>query len=156
MSHFEIDRDGSSMAHVAATNNASGHNYTWLDKEVSNGQTYSYTLTSVDLDGSRTVLGTVEATPQAEVIPSEFMLAQNYPNPFNASTTIEYSLPEATDVSLKLFNLAGQEVAVLASGAHAAGRHVVSLNANDLSSGIYFYRLESPMRSIQQKMILLK
>lgn len=156
VSHFEIDRDGGSMAHVAATNNASGHTYTWPDEVVNNGQTYSYTLTSVDLDGSRTVLGTVEATPQAEMIPSEFMLSQNYPNPFNASTTIEYSLPEATDISLKLFNLAGQEVAVLASGAHAAGRHVVSLNASELSSGIYFYRLESPMRSIQQKMVLLK
>lgn len=156
VSHFEIDRDGNAMAHVDATNNASGHAYTWLDDDVANGQTYSYTLTSVDLDGSRTVLGTVEATPHEATLPTELTLAQNYPNPFNASTTIEYSLPEASNISLKLFNLAGQEVAVLASGSHAAGRHVVSLNASDLSSGIYFYRLESPMRSIQQKMVLLK
>ncbi|NUO19131.1 T9SS type A sorting domain-containing protein [bacterium] len=156
VSHFEIDRDGASLARVEATNQASGHAYTWLDDDVTNGRSYNYKLTSVDLDGSRVVHGTVEATPHEAALPMELTLLQNYPNPFNASTTIEYSLPEATNVSLKLFNLAGQEVAVLANGVHAAGRHVVSLNASDLASGIYFYRLESPMRSVQQKMVLLK
>lgn len=156
VSHFEIDRDGATLARVEAANQSSGHAYTWLDDDVTNGQSYNYTLTSVDLDGSRVVHGTVEATPHEAALPTELTLLQNYPNPFNASTTIEYSLPEATNISLKLFNLAGQEVAVLANGAHAAGRHVVSLNASDLSSGIYFYRLESPMRSVQQKMVLLK
>ncbi len=156
VSHFEIERDGTAMAHVTAANRPSGHSYTWLDEDVTNGETYSYTLTSVDLDGSRVVHGTVEATPRAEMLPSEFSLAQNYPNPFNASTMIEYSLPEATSISLIVFNLAGQEVAVLAKGMQSAGRHTVNFNANDLPSGLYFYRLESANHSLQQKMVLLK
>jgi len=156
VSHFQIDRDGVEVAHVEAVNRPTGNAYVWLDTDVTNGQSYSYTLTAVDLDGSRVVHGTVEATPRAVALPAELTLAQNYPNPFNASTTIEFSLPEAENVSLRLFNLSGQEVAVLADGVHEAGRHAVQLNANDLSSGIYFYRLESAQRSIQQKMVLLK
>jgi len=156
VSHFQIGRDGVEVAHVEAVNRPTGNAYVWLDTDVTNGQSYSYTLTAVDFDGSRVVHGTVEATPRAVALPVVLTLAQNYPNPFNASTTIEFSLPEAEDISLRLFNLAGQEVAVLADGVHEAGRHAVQLNANDLSSGVYFYRLESAQRSIQQKMVLLK
>ncbi len=156
VSHFEVDRNGAAISQVSATNSATGHDYTWVDEEVVYGQVYSYTLTSVDFDGSRTIHGTVEATPLTNILPTGFSLAQNYPNPFNASTTIEYNLPDATKISLRLFDLGGREVAVLAEGTRAAGRHIINFEASDFPSGIYFYRLESPAKSISHKMILLK
>lgn len=156
ISHFELRRDGWSIANVQAANSVGGGSYSWSDPVVVNGQIYQYSLSAVNLDGTLQLLGTLEATPQSAAIPVRFSLAQNYPNPFNASTTIEFSLPDAADISLRLFNLAGQEVAVLASGVHSAGSHSVNLNAKELSTGIYFYRLESLNKSTQQKMVLLK
>jgi hypothetical protein len=76
-------------------------------------------------------------------IPSSFELNQNYPNPFNPSTVISYSLPVNSDVTLKVFDILGKEVAVLFSGNQNAGEYNVEWNANEFSSGVYFYELRS-------------
>ena len=78
-----------------------------------------------------------EQTP----VPSEFALEQNYPNPFNPTTRIQYSLPSRGFVSLKIYNMLGEEVAVLANGTQEAGRKAVEWRAEKLSSGVYFARL---------------
>ncbi|PKN74683.1 MAG: hypothetical protein CVU49_07505 [Candidatus Cloacimonetes bacterium HGW-Cloacimonetes-2] len=91
----------------------------------------------------------------------EVHLNQNYPNPFNPSTTISYSLPEAGQVRLEIYNLRGQLVKVLANGEEAAGDHRkvwngTDANGNAVSSGVYFYRLTSPGRTISKRMLLMK
>jgi hypothetical protein len=70
-----------------------------------------------------------------------FSLSQNYPNPFDASTTIEYYLPQASDVCLNAYNAFGEKVATLASGNASAGRHTVTFDGAELPNGIYYYRL---------------
>jgi len=89
-------------------------------------------------------------------VPDVFQLNQNYPNPFNPSTLIEFTLPNSSNVDLKVFNVLGQEVATLAHGVLAAGQHSVTFNAKNLSSGIYFYRLNAGSRVDIKKMVLMK
>jgi hypothetical protein len=88
--------------------------------------------------------------------PSYTSLYQNYPNPFNASTTIEFTLPEAADVELSVYNILGQKVAVLLDGRKSAGEHAVTWDAGDMPSGVYFARLETGHISKSVKMVLLK
>jgi len=101
--------------------------------------------------------GTVGIQDQEiEEIPASFSLAQNFPNPFNPTTTIQYSLPQAGNISLKIFNLLGEEVKTMADEYQEAGNHSVHFNANSLASGIYFYRLQAGSFVETKKMILLK
>jgi hypothetical protein len=87
---------------------------------------------------------------------SGFHLAPNYPNPFNPRTTIEYSVPRAGFVDLAVFDVSGRRVASLVSGHEAAGMHRVDWVADELPSGVYFFRLEAAGRSLTGKMVLLK
>ncbi|MBI5022161.1 MAG: T9SS type A sorting domain-containing protein [Ignavibacteriales bacterium] len=89
-------------------------------------------------------------------IPKEFMLAQNHPNPFNPNTKIQFDLPFETYIKLKVFNILGEEVATLIEGKQNAGYKNVEFNAARLTSGVYFYRLETPYFSQTKKLILLK
>jgi len=89
-------------------------------------------------------------------IPKVFSLEQNYPNPFNPVTKIEYSLPVVGEVSLIIYNLLGEEVAGLVNEVQQAGFHHVTWDANKMSSGIYFYRLQSGDFVQTRKMLLLK
>lgn len=88
--------------------------------------------------------------------PTEFKLSQNYPNPFNPSTTIEFSIPKSEIVSLKIYNLLGQEVAALVSEKLAAGTHKYEWNTGALASGIYIYKVKAGRFNTAKKMILLR
>jgi Secretion system C-terminal sorting domain len=90
------------------------------------------------------------------ITPAKYSLEQNYPNPFNPSTIIRFSIPEANRVSLKVYNLLGQNVATLINENLNAGSHEVSFNAENLSSGVYFYTLQSGTFTLTKKMILMK
>ena len=83
-------------------------------------------------------------------------LHQNYPNPFNPSTQIEFTLSEAQNVSLRVYDMAGREVAKLAEGMRQVGRHSVFFNAGNLASGIYFYRIATGSKVYTKKMTLIK
>ncbi|MFO7652387.1 MAG: S8 family serine peptidase [Candidatus Krumholzibacteriia bacterium] len=89
-------------------------------------------------------------------LPLEFALDQNQPNPFNPMTEIVFRLPEATPVNVKIYDVHGRVVAVLANGSLAAGEHRVTWDARDRASGLYFYRIETPTFSETRKMTLLK
>jgi hypothetical protein len=91
-----------------------------------------------------------------ELKPLTFSLEQNYPNPFNPSTTIKYSIPEASKVILKLYNLLGEEVATLVNEEKVAGYYMVEFNAVNLPSGVYFYRIQAGHFVQTRKMILMK
>ncbi len=89
-------------------------------------------------------------------MPSEFKISQNYPNPFNPTTVISYSIPEASKVSLKVFNTLGQEVAELVNSEQAVGNYEVDFNASILASGVYFYTIKAGQFTSTRKMMLLK
>lgn len=89
-------------------------------------------------------------------LPTELALRQNYPNPFNPSTIIAYSLPERAHVTLKVFNILGQEVETLVDEVRNAGIHEERWDAADQATGIYFYRLAYRDKVLTKKMALLK
>jgi hypothetical protein len=89
-------------------------------------------------------------------LPNGFSLAQNYPNPFNPSTMISFSIPEATHLTLKVFDALGREVAILADGFYEPGRHVVHFDADGLVAGTYLYVVSGAGWSASRPMLLLK
>ncbi|RKZ10997.1 hypothetical protein DRQ50_14090, partial [bacterium] len=91
-----------------------------------------------------------------QVVVKEYSLDPNWPNPFNPRTDIKFNLPRSSNVNLKVYNVRGQMVATLASGTMEAGSHVVTWDARQYASGIYFYQLVTPEFSETRKMILLK
>ncbi len=92
----------------------------------------------------------------SQVVPDHFMLDAAYPNPFNPSTTIRFALPEQAQIRLIVYNMLGREVERLVDGVREAGNHEVTFEAGGLPSGTYLYRLETPVGSFIQKMLLLK
>jgi hypothetical protein len=155
---FEILRDGSLITRVPAMGtSSSAHNYSYTDRTVQNGVTYTYALRSVDLNGVAGEHGTVSATPQGQTAEvTEFALLQNYPNPFNPTTQITFDVAESGPVTLTIFNPMGQTVTKLVDGSMTAGRHTVSFDASNLPTGVYLYRLEAGSFTAVRKMLLMK
>ncbi|NOS86766.1 MAG: T9SS type A sorting domain-containing protein [Ignavibacteria bacterium] len=89
-------------------------------------------------------------------IPNYYSLAQNYPNPFNPTTSIKYSVPKTVNVSLKIYDLLGKEVATLVNETKQPGFHTADFNASNLASGIYFYRIDAGEFTSVKKMMLVK
>jgi len=115
------------------------HNYTFTDRIIAIGS-YSYRLKQIDFDGSFAYSNVVEANIEG---PKEFTLDQNYPNPFNPSTKINFSLKSDSKVTLKVFDVLGQEVVTLLNTNITAGTHDVIFDASSLNSGVYLYRIEA-------------
>lgn len=97
-------------------------------------------------------------TDVADIVtpPAGFTLSQNYPNPFNPTTTIRYALPHRSHVLLTVYNTLGQQVATLVNGDVDAGYHSVQFNANNLASGVYFYRLQAGSFVETRHLLLLR
>ncbi len=161
-SGFQIER--SSGSEFQSVGFIAGHgttteiqNYSFVDQNVVAGK-YSYRLKQIDFNGAFEYSDVVEV----EVLGvKEFTLGQNYPNPFNPSTTINFSLAVDSKVSLRIFDVLGQEVATLVNGQLAAGSQRVSFDASSLNSGVYFYRIDADgidgqKFSSTRKMILTK
>ncbi len=100
--------------------------------------------------------GVVSVNDDNSIVPDKPHLYNNYPNPFNPSTTIYYSLPVTSNVTLKIFNTLGEEVSVLVNSVMEAGTHEVNFEASQLNSGIYFYQLRTGNFVETKKMMLLK
>ncbi len=150
-------------AQAATSDHVAGAIIIWRDSRTINGLPgiYAQNVTIEGALGGGLVTGVLEHTSVA--IPTVTRLLQNYPNPFNPSTTIRYELPERSFVTLKIFNILGQEVVTLMNEEQARGAYQVQRNAGKLASGVYFYKIEAtnkagPMISFTEvkKMLLLK
>jgi hypothetical protein len=113
--------------------------------------------------GSKPDIGAYESPLATEVInfaetkiPQSYFLAQNYPNPFNPSTTIEFAIPKSAFVTLKVYNLLGEEVATLVAEQREAGIHKLNWDAKGLASGVYLYQLEAGSFKQSKKLILMR
>lgn len=119
--------------------------------------TYNYVCQAhaPDMSGSITVQP-LSGNEQHNAMPETVTLTQNFPNPFNNSTTIEFTMPLAGHAKLSVLNVLGQTVATLHDGVATAGNHSIAFAQEDLSTGIYFYKLETAQSTLIRKMLLLK
>jgi photosystem II stability/assembly factor-like uncharacterized protein len=135
-------------------NSNSPKDYSFKDNNAGYGK-YAYRLKQIDTDGQFEYSKVIEV--DAGNIPDGFVLEQNYPNPFNPTTTIKFAVAETQKAELKVFDVLGNEVASLFNGVAEGGKiYERELNGENLSSGIYFYRLETEQKVENRKMILLK
>jgi len=131
--------------------------YTFTDNKLNSGK-YQYRLKQLDLNGNFEYHNLTQSIEVA--LPSKIELAQNYPNPFNPSTKIDFTLPSNSKVKISIFDMTGKEVAVALNDTRSAGYHTIQFNASNLSSGVYFYKLDISSNeqniSLLKKMVLIK
>ena len=160
---FEIERrqtatwDKVGFVSGAGSSNAP-RNYSYTDNNLSPGR-YTYRLKQVDNNGAFSYHGSVEVV--IGLAPQAFALFQNYPNPFNPSTVISYQLAVNSQVTLKVYDVLGKEVATLVNGEMKAGSYTVPFSANSangstLASGVYIYRLNAGTFVSTKKLVLMK
>ncbi len=155
---FEVQRksEGHDFVNVGFVKgngtSTSSREYSFVDKSVTSGK-YSYRLKQIDFSGAYNYSKTVEVEVR---IVASYSLEQNYPNPFNPTTKIGYILKDKSNTKISILNAIGQEVAVLINEEQEAGYHQLDFNASNLTSGIYFYKLEAGNFTKTMKMILLK
>jgi hypothetical protein len=142
---FEIERSFSGNAYekvgfVNGNGTSTDLNaYSFTDSKLASGK-YLYRLKQVDFDGTFEYSNVIEVEVTGV---QAYSLDQNYPNPFNPSTSISFSLPVDSKVSLKVFDILGQEAAVIVNALLNAGSHSYNFNASSLNSGVYFYQIEA-------------
>ncbi len=134
----------------------------YSDNQIVNGFKYYYRVLAFKGDVKSNysneifIVGMVTDVKESEGLPTVFNLSQNYPNPFNPSTTIRFGIPEAGFVTLKVYNIIGEEVATLVNGNLNAGYHSTIFYAKDLASGTYIYRMNAGSNVKTYKMIIVK
>ena len=154
---FEVQRksSGSDFGTVSFINGNGSttetRNYSYSEK-IQSGL-YSYRLRQVDYDGHSEFSKEVEVNVTASLT---FSLNQNYPNPFNPATSISYSIAKSGLVKIAVYNTLGQQVKELVNEVKEAGSYNVSFNASSLTSGTYFYKIETAQFSQVKKMVLMK
>jgi predicted CXXCH cytochrome family protein len=133
-----------------------GYVYFWIEEDRSFG-IHNPAFTIGLLKAALEELGVILAVdyPESGVL-QEYQLSQNYPNPFNPTTTIEYSLPEQSNVKIVIYDVLGNQLDVLFSGESSAGTHSITWNADSYASGIYFYRMYTNNFTQVKKMLLMK
>jgi hypothetical protein len=148
---FQLQTDDNDITPTAAGSRI--HTSNWWNSPLNND--YQTTGGWGDAILSSTLIS-VGVKQQPTSVVSSYRLEQNYPNPFNPSTEISFTLAKSEKVKLTVYNLLGEQVAVLVNGMRNAGPQAVTFNAKNLSSGIYFYKLEAGSTVLAKKMMLLK
>ena len=133
-------------------NSNSPKSYVFVDNNLTGGSHFFYRLKQLDTDGSFEYSEIVEV----EYVPQIFKLYQNYPNPFNPSTKIKYSIPQSSNVIIKIFDILGNEIETLVNEEEPVGTYELVFDATELSSGIYFYKLQAGDYIATMKMIVIK
>lgn len=127
--------------------------YPWLRVSSTSTSKYMY-LGDVMVYGSTQMSTAIQKTETTK--PSDFALEQNYPNPFNPTTNIVYQIPQRSMVTLKVYNIVGQQVATLVQSVKARGRHIVRFDGSKLASGVYIYRLQAGSFTQAKELTLIK
>jgi hypothetical protein len=127
-------------------------NYLFRDENLLSGS-YTYRLKQTDYDGSFAYSNEIEIDIEQ---PSVFYLGQNYPNPFNPSTNIKYSIPADGNVSLKVYDILGNEISTLVNEFQQAGTFDVVFDGSNLASGVYYYQLRAGEMTASKKLMLTK
>ncbi len=127
--------------------------YSYSDRNLVTGK-YMYRLKQIDFNGNFEYYDLAEAVTIG--VPDKFFMDQNYPNPFNPATTIAFGIPEAGNVTLKIFDMAGREIKTLVNEFKDAGYYSAKFDASGIASGVYVYRVESGNYVSVKKMVLLK
>ncbi len=130
-----------------------------LNNEFPDSLSHSFLLSDIPLIVVNNLFGDpnpVGVEKIENLLPSVYQLEQNYPNPFNPTTKIRYSIPENSFVTLKVFNLLGEEIEILVNREQSAGVYEATFDATKLSSGIYFYTLSTKNFSLTKKMLLVR
>jgi len=135
-----------------AGNSSSPKMYTFVDSENRLSGKYLFRLKQIDMDGSYEYSNEIEA----EIQPGEYTLEQNYPNPFNPSTKIKFNIPMSEKVKIEVFNAVGNKVTTLLNGLKEAGSHEVQFEAENLASGVYFYKISVGNFIQIKKMVLIR
>lgn len=154
LSRFVDEKDWSTFQVI---NSGLAHNYVCAINEDKNGNIWIAHHTPGGLSVFReggVILSTHENNYNYTV--NSFSLSQNYPNPFNPKTTITFSLPQSSYITLKIFDILGREVTILVNEEKPAGTYVVDFNGTGLTSGVYFYKLQTENYSSTKKLILLR
>ena len=133
-------------------NSNSPKDYSFVDVTKSGGAV-SYRLKQIDIDGSFKYSNEVELSV---TLAKEFVLEQNYPNPFNPTTVISYSIPTASHVSVKVYDVLGNLISTLVNKKQVASSYQVNFDANNLSNGVYFYKIQAGNYTAIKKMLLIK
>ncbi len=157
MVKFELTKQGGGYGFaVSAVDNQSTDKFNSIAFALNAGNSITaMNITNVKVDtGTFTITGVDELANAG--LPTVYSLSQNYPNPFNPTTTINFALPKAGDVSLVVYDILGRKVAELVNGNLAAGYHTINFNASNFASGVYFYRLQAGNFVSVKKLMLLK
>jgi hypothetical protein len=126
------------------------------------GTNYHIVDVSYDLSASSTKTVSIDAAGSSGIgesqqnIPEVCALEQNYPNPFNPTTQIEFSIPQCSNVTLKIYDMLGKEIAMLLNNMKEPGTYTTTWNAQNHLSGVYFYRLTAGAYTMTKKLVLIK
>jgi len=155
---FEIERSTNQIDFVTIGfvnghgTTAEQHDYSFTDRHLTNAE-YYYRLKQIDYDGTFEYSDIVKIEITA---PNKFSLEQNYPNPFNPITTIKYQIPELSFVTLKVYDVLGNEIATLVNKEKNAGTYEIEFDPAGFQSGVYFYQLQVGSLVETKKMVLMK
>lgn len=158
----EVASDKSATELQGQGNSSSQHRYHYRDEMVTPEVNYAYRLIQVDIDGSQNIAANRVEAVALEKLPNDFALNQNYPNPFNPETKISFSIPQANQVTLVVYDLLGNKVTeIMNNKPYEAGSWTVTWNGRDdfgraVSTGVYIYTIRSGQFMDSKKMTLVK
>ena len=161
LSPYTVETNSNGKAHVLLGGNPTVTDSAWpgSGEYIGNGRLTikdtSGVIDSFQIDISYYATITITGDEE-ELLPQSFELYQNYPNPFNPQTQITYSVPKATDVTIKIYDVLGREIAVLVNERKQPGEYKATWNAEGLSSGVYFYRIVAGEFVETKKMVIIR
>ena len=157
---FDIERspapgtDWKSIGFVKGHGNSNSPKYYYFyDKDIKKTGTFLYRLKQIDNDGTIDYSNVITVSLG---VPNNFYLSQNYPNPFNPTTKIDYTIPDRQLVSLRIYNILGEMVNEVSNEVKDAGYYSATIDASNLPSGVYYYRLTAGKYNLVKKMIVQK
>jgi hypothetical protein len=157
---YVIERKVSADTSFAVIDTVKEGENIYVDKNVEEGQTYFYRIKaykgSAESEYSSVVSIIVTGIQKEEEIPTEYSISQNYPNPFNPITKIRFALPKTTITKVTIYDLLGREIITPVNKKLPAGFHEINIDSNNLSSGVYLYRIQAGDFIQSKKMILMK